>query len=271
MAKLTHHETFQPFSRGLIHHKKYLSDSAFSLFSYYLLKVKAIGEGKGKCRGFVIDWCEELGWPTKKWYKYIKELKPYIEIKMSGNRHTQVEISILRYKGMSDFYYAQNGNGKGEGKGTVKGTVEGKYGESKGKVTAIKTGKINDLQAPNKEISRKVEKNKHTEEWRLVFDVYKEQAEQARKDLLADTEWMRSRRSYHPNLDISKSLTKAWEDYWLTEAGWKNKKAKRSGIDWKRTANNALSQKMNQVWLKREEQNAPEIYTEEEAKAKGWL
>jgi len=88
--------------------------------------------------------------------------------------------------------------------------------------------------------------------WRSSFEDYQTEARQALADLLADSAWMKSRRAYHANLDIPKSLQKAWDDFWMTEAGWQNKKRKRSKtIDWKRTAANALTQRMNQVWLPR--------------------
>lgn len=91
-------------------------------------------------------------------------------------------------------------------------------------------------------------------DWKTDFETYKKEAFEAGRDMVLDEVWIAERERYHPGLNIKLTLEKAWKDYWTTEAGWKNKKMKRTKtIDWKRTANNALSQKSNQVWKKREE------------------
>lgn len=125
----------------------------------------------------------------------------------------------------------------------------------------------------NKDSSLTLKKGEYEgETWRTCFKEYQTQAKAALKDLLADRDWVRGRMQYHPNVNIKKSLQKAWEDYWATEAGWKNKKSKRTNvIDWKATASNALSQRMNIVWLDKSDRNETEIYTEAEAKEKGYI
>lgn len=112
------------------------------------------------------------------------------------------------------------------------------------------------------------------ETWKTSFEIYQQEALAALDLLINDTDWMDTRREFHPNLDIEKSLTKAWQDFWATKAGWQNKRKKRSvDIDWKRTAVNALTQRMNQVWLPKEERNTPTVIertlTEEEARKEG--
>jgi hypothetical protein len=70
--------------------------------------------------------------------------------------------------------------------------------------------------------------------------------------LCDDSVWLKQREDYHPGLDVIKSIQKAMDDYWYTEAGWKNKKKRKTeNIDLKATLNHALSQRCNQVWLKR--------------------
>lgn len=108
------------------------------------------------------------------------------------------------------------------------------------------------------------EKDKEEEDktWRNDLSIYQAEAKAALNELLNDNEWLKGRETFHPNLNISLSLKKAWGDYWTTEAGWINKKAKRTKeIDWKATANNALTQKLNQVWRDRNQpQQADGVY-----------
>jgi hypothetical protein len=83
------------------------------------------------------------------------------------------------------------------------------------------------------------------------FELYKTELREAYLLAIKDIEYLKERASYHPKLDIVKSLEKSCKDYWATEAGWKKKKvAKTSKIDWRATFNNALSLKTNQVWLR---------------------
>jgi len=159
--KLTHHESFQPFSRGLIAHMKYLSGNAIKLFTYILLRVKATGEEKGCFSAFVFDCCEDLGWIAKTWYKTLKEIDSYIEYKNQKSRHHPFTITVKKYKGTNDFYNTPNGNGnsnsnkvyryqKGHGSGTVK-PLQLPFGNGNGTVTPSNPQDINDLTPPKKE------------------------------------------------------------------------------------------------------------------------
>jgi len=251
MAKLTHHETWAPISRGLVHHLQYMSSNAAKLFLYILLRVKSTGESKGAFRGFVIDCCEDLGWIKKTWYATLKELEPYIEVEKQNSRHKPFTIKVARYKGIGDFYRIPTGHSKQNSNGTV----TGQYGDSNGTVTAAGTNKINDLQTLKKKKRRKEEKSNTKQEgctWKNDFETYKAEAQAAMEKLLTDSSWLSERKGFHPNIDIEKTIKKAWLDFWLTQAGWKNKKQKRSeSIDWVRTANSALTLNVNQVWLPR--------------------
>jgi hypothetical protein len=100
-------------------------------------------------------------------------------------------------------------------------------------------------------ISIKSEDNIKT--WRNDIAIYKAELREAYNKLTTDTNYIKERQRYHPNLDITNTIEKACRDYWSTEAGWKNKKVSRSKtIDWKATFNNALSNKMNWVWRSKE-------------------
>ena len=78
--------------------------------------------------------------------------------------------------------------------------------------------------------------------------------------LRSDTEWIAEQQKYHPGLDILLSLEKAHVQFWGTEAGWEHTKRKRSKTkNWKRTYENSLSQKVNQVWMPRDQQQPDNI------------
>ena len=61
-------------------------------------------------------------------------------------------------------------------------------------------------------------------------------------------------KTFHPGLNVLLSLEKAHTQFWGTDAGWEHTKRKRSkSKDWKRTYQNSLSQKVNQVWIQKTE------------------
>lgn len=97
--------------------------------------------------------------------------------------------------------------------------------------------------------SLNLEDDKKPKTWRTSFAIYQASASKALETLREDREWLTEREKYHPGLNLELTLEKAFGDYWFQPAGWKNKKSKKIvDIDWKATANNALSQKCNQVW-----------------------
>lgn len=95
--------------------------------------------------------------------------------------------------------------------------------------------------------------------WRDDFDVYLTGLNEAYSAALRDSRWLDERQSYHNGLNIKKSLEKACKDFWGTKEGWMNKrKSRTANIDWRRTFNNALSQRQNQVWKTKEEKEDEE-------------
>jgi hypothetical protein len=95
-------------------------------------------------------------------------------------------------------------------------------------------------------IGVETEKNKST--WRNDYNLYLKECKEAYESFSVNSAWIKEREKYHPGVDISLTLEKSYNDFWATEAGWKNKKQRKTGeIDWKRTFTNAIDQKMNQV------------------------
>jgi hypothetical protein len=87
--------------------------------------------------------------------------------------------------------------------------------------------------------------------WKESYSIYKKEARMALMGLKKDKEWINKQIKYNPNADIIKSLEKAFDDYWLTELGWNNKRKKATNnIDWKATISKTI--KFNLVWKPRE-------------------
>lgn len=83
----------------------------------------------------------------------------------------------------------------------------------------------------------------------LSFEEYLKEEEVSYQVLIADTVWIEGRKKYHPQLNVLLSLEKAHNDFWHTEAGYKHaKRQKAKNKNWKRTYENALTMKSNQVW-----------------------
>lgn len=86
-----------------------------------------------------------------------------------------------------------------------------------------------------------------TKTWRNDYATYLRLVEEAKNALLQDREMMAKQQSYYPGVNIPLSIEKACTNFWATEAGWKNKKGKRSKeINMKMTLVNAI--KNNRVY-----------------------
>jgi hypothetical protein len=80
------------------------------------------------------------------------------------------------------------------------------------------------------------------------FEAYLDFAEPEFDKLKNDWQWIADKKRFYPGVNISLSLDKMWEEFWGTRAGWENiRKRKSKEVDWKRTIENGLSMKMNQV------------------------
>jgi hypothetical protein len=96
--------------------------------------------------------------------------------------------------------------------------------------------------------SKEEKRKEETNTWRSDFKIYEKEVGEAWDKLMTDTAWLADRETYHPYIDIRKSMVKLFNDFWGVEAGWKHKKKSRSkDIDWLSTFNNALSMRCNQV------------------------
>lgn len=92
-------------------------------------------------------------------------------------------------------------------------------------------------------------KRESVNDWKKSFEEYKNQVRKAFTEAIQDKTWMQKQQEYYPNINIKKSLEKACFNYWATEAGWQNKRSKKTkAINWKTTFGNALAMKENHVY-----------------------
>ena len=94
--------------------------------------------------------------------------------------------------------------------------------------------------------------------WKTSYEIYLKSCMDGYNALKEDTKWMAKQQKFNPNVDILLSLEKAVENFWGTEAGWKNKKSRRSkDIDWKSTLTKTID--MNKVFLPRNGFESPTV------------
>ena len=88
--------------------------------------------------------------------------------------------------------------------------------------------------------------------WKDDFEVYKENVRNGYREIMEDEAWFKKQSEFYPNVNILKSIEKSCVNFWITEAGWKNKKnAKTETINWKLTFANAISKPQNKVYYDR--------------------
>lgn len=105
---------------------------------------------------------------------------------------------------------------------------------------------VNENEIENEDVIKdEVELKEKT--WKNNFEIYKNELMKVYNELLIDAKFITEQEKFYPGVDISLSIENAVVNYWATEAGWKNKKAKRiKDIDWKHTLTNAI--KLNKVY-----------------------
>lgn len=91
-------------------------------------------------------------------------------------------------------------------------------------------------------------------DWKKSFELYQEYVREGYNDVTSDKEWMLKQQEYHPSVDIAKSIEKSCVNFWSTQEGWANKKkGKAKTINWKTTFGNAISNKINKVYINNKE------------------
>lgn len=90
------------------------------------------------------------------------------------------------------------------------------------------------------------------ENWKSDYSIYLNDCKTAFRRFYEDKEFIKSQEFYNPGVNVQKTLMKAYENFWGTEAGWEFKKKKRTKeINWKQTITNAIG--LNKVYYTKEE------------------
>jgi hypothetical protein len=204
---------------------------------------------------FAIEHCNRLGWkekfglPTqmamdglgvKSWRAYSKAFNDIVEWgffkvhQKSKNQYSATVIAIVK-------------NTKAKSKALTKAMQ--KHRQKHSNLIAV-------IDKPDNHITKEPN-NSHS--WRDNFDEYISLLNDALQSLKCDPEYIAKQESYYPGLDVIKTLDKAFEEYWSTEAAWKHKKRSRAtDINWKATLTNAIALQSNKVYKSRSTITPPE-------------
>lgn len=253
-------------NRKLFEHRLWCEAREFSTFEAWLDLIKSarfedatqnIGKYQTQLikRGQIIAsmrfLSERWKWSTKKVTRFLQ----YLESQHMISKETPKETGITTITLLNYDTYNQAGNTKE----TPTETPRKHQGDSK-------ETNISNYKELNKEntippyIPPIGGKGESVKNWWESFDVYLLEFQQAYKLSVDDQKWMAQREKFHPSLNIKRSLSKAYTDFWGTEAGWKHKKNEHKSeirnkespvINWRLTLTNALTQKMNQVYKDR--------------------
>jgi len=122
---------------------------------------------------------------------------------------------------------------------------------------AMSSGRTTDEQPTN--TYKKVKKVKEgivntIPTWRDDFLVYKKECHAAFSKYRKDEQFISQLKHFHPNVNVIKSIDKAYEEYWSKEDSWEHKKKQKAKvINWERTITNALNQNFNKVYYTKQE------------------
>jgi hypothetical protein len=90
--------------------------------------------------------------------------------------------------------------------------------------------------------------------WRHSFEVYLNECKEGYRKFMENPEMMKKEQRLNPGVNIKLTIEKGFDRFWGTEDGWINKKSKRTkDINWNRTIQNSIDQKMNKVYYTKEE------------------
>jgi hypothetical protein len=106
--------------------------------------------------------------------------------------------------------------------------------------------------------------------WRTNFEIYLGMVQAALEQIIGNKQEMEKQRQYYPGVDIKLSLEKSAHNYWGTEAGWKNKKGKRSkDIDMYMTLINGINK--SKVFLPRNDFGRKDLTREDIQQSLSWI
>ncbi len=111
---------------------------------------------------------------------------------------------------------------------------------------------MNTLQEIKKLRSKEIQIEVDEKNWRNDFNIYLCDCRTGYKLFNEDNELIKIQQRLNPGINIKLSIEKGFVNFWGTEAGWKNKKSKRTkDIDWKATIINSIN--TNRVFYTKQE------------------
>jgi len=88
--------------------------------------------------------------------------------------------------------------------------------------------------------------------WKDDFNIYLTECKKSYHQYYNDEQFIVAQSKLNPNVNVKLSITKGFENFWGTEAGWKHKKKSRiKEIDWRQTIINSIE--MNKVYYTKQE------------------
>lgn len=195
---------------------KALSDYPWFKFYYGRVMVETIGmtdaEFGQHIRQAIQNWCNDNEDLLPNWAKVAANERHAKTTIYSGNRST-----IVNNCGTID---------------TVSTSIVGQLPIS----SPLSIKDINKEKEIREEIECEKEKRKE-KTWRNDFDIYLSECNEGFRVLVDESpEWLIRMKEFYPNVKIELTLKRMFEQFWGTEAGWKNKKSKKtSSINWKQT------------------------------------
>lgn len=245
---------FIPIGRTLFEHPLWIEERVYSRFEawIYLLKEarfedtklldgnKVVEVKRGQIYASVRFISNALKWPTKRTLNFLKLL----ENEQMINRETVKEtgqgiITICNYERYNNLEEKKKQQMKRNGNST----------ETKSNTVNTDNNIPPYIPPSGGDVAKT---------WRDDFEIYLSNVTDAYNFLVKDSQFIKEREKYHPNLDIPLSLEKAFNDYWSTEVAWKRRKRSQTKeLDWKATFRNSLDQKFNHVYKQKGNDEQP--------------
>lgn len=158
-----------------------------------------------------------------------------------------IELRVERIKGSGTFIYIRTGNeyegllygNKGGGQKCTEGMDKNVYGDGQ-KCPPKDNITIQDNNNNKEERDKSLSKKASNSTWRADIEVYRKEVEDAKEQLINDTEFKAKFMNMYPNADYLRSIMKSMQ-YWTSEKAWElKKKGKSSKINMLATLKNNL-------------------------------
>lgn len=260
---------FIPISRRIFEHPFWCEDREYSRFEAWLDLLQTAGfENRTQYVGYrgvqlkrgqqvaaVRSLAERWRWGKHKVEIFLNHLQKEGMITKGTDKGTGITIvTVVKYDTYNPISIEKEtpDGTRGGQQGDMRGTYINK--DNKGNNITTLTGSDSCESTSGKRLKKgdcKGGKPK-SPDWRNDFEVYLSELRTAYSALMVDSEWLRQQQRINPGVDIPLTLEKACVNFWATDAGWLNKKAKKTArINWKQTLASAITSPQNRVYHER--------------------